>query len=138
MADVVLELVCGRCGQWWMRWTVDLDRPFEEQLWTWDGEPYLVPEVPLLGFPPIDLPGGYRRATDGDWYRWAPGKAASLPEGATYARYRFTPCPGGHSTDIKSRVRKLDDAAVNELRRLYDTRTPLRRVTVDKLLRSVL
>jgi len=130
--EVTLELVCGRCGEWWIRWTVDPDRPFDEQLLTSAaGEPYLIPEV-RPGVMTTDSPGSYYPARDGSgtWHRWAPRAAAALPEGETYARYRFT-C--GHPTDTKPRVHKLDAAAVRTLRVLHSTRTPLQ-TTVDKLL----
>ena len=135
MSSAVLELGCGRCQQWqwWMRWTVETDRPFEEQLETSaQGELYLSP-TSRPGVISTQTVGGYYRASDNRWYRWAPGDAARLPEGQGYARYRFT-CPGGHPTDVKPRVHKLDDAVVQALRHLHDTRTPLLRTTVDKLL----
>jgi hypothetical protein len=132
VAEVVLELACGRCGEWWIRWTVDPDRPFDEQLLTSAaGAPYLGPDVQRPGVVTTDLPGSYYRASDGNWCRWAPGAAAALPMSETYARYRFA-C--GHPTDTKPRVHKLDEAAVRTVRALHSTRTPLTRTTVDKLL----
>jgi hypothetical protein len=157
MADVVLKVVCGRrvtpagerpvirCGELWMRWAVDLDRPFDEQLFTSaEGEPYLMPEV-RPGIMTTDTRGALYPASDGRWYRWAPGDASdgrwyrpgdapALPEGETYSRYRLT-CPGGHPTDVKARVHKLDDAAVKTLRYLHGTQTPqVFTTTIDKLL----
>lgn len=133
MAEVTLELVCGRCGEWWIRWAVDPDRPFDEQLLTSAvGEPYLLPEV-RQGVMTTESPGSYSRASDAGWYRWVPGKAVSLAEGDTYGRYEFT-CPSGCSSDVQTRVRRLDTAAVETLRYLHETRTPVFRTTADKLL----
>jgi hypothetical protein len=135
MAEAVLELVCGRprCGEWWMRWTVDLEQPFDGQLQTSaQGELYLSP-TSRPGVLSTQTLGGLYPASDGRWYRWAPGDAAALPEGQGYSRYRFT-CPGGHPTDVKPRVHKLDDAVLKALRHMYDTRAPRLRTTVDKLL----
>jgi hypothetical protein len=135
MADVTLELACGRCGEWWIRWTVDPDRPFDEQLLTSAaGEPYLPPEV-RPGVMTTDSPGGYNPASDGDWYRRTPGEHASLPEGAIHARREFI-CPNGCRSDVQAGVHKLDAAAAKALRHLYETRTVIFRTTVDKLLRS--
>lgn len=125
MLTVTLELACGRCRTWWMRWAADADRPFDGQ--------DLTPAVNGASTVRSTGLGGYQLATDGHWYRWAPGTAAELPKGETYGRYEFT-CPGcGHDT-VRARVGKLEDAAETALRHLHDTRTPLLRTTPDKLL----
>jgi hypothetical protein len=122
-----LELVCARCGQWLMRWTADLGRPFGEQV-------PILPEVPGADTVRTQSPGGYRPASDGKWYRWAPGPAARLPEGEIWSRYPFT-CPAGCRTSPQARVDKLDEAAMTVLRGLHKAQTPLLRTTVDSLLR---
>jgi hypothetical protein len=119
-----LELACGQCGHWLMRWETDPDRPFEKM-----GTGTAVPG----GAVSLEALGGYRRATDGKWYRWAPGSAADLPEGETRDRYVFT-CPNGCRTSPQALVDKLEDAAETVLRALHETGTPLLRTTVDKLL----
>lgn len=122
-----LELRCGRCGYVFMRWTADLGRPFDEQT--------ILPEVDSrAGAVRTESPGGYRRASDGNWYRWAPGEAAELPDGETWSRYVFT-CPTGCPTSPQHRVGKLEDAAMAALRWMHETRTPFFRMTPDELLR---
>lgn len=122
---VMLEVGCGRCEEWWMRWTVDPDRPLDDQ------EPMTA--VNGSGVVRTQSPGSYVPATDGQWYRWTPGRTASIPEGGTYGIYRFT-CPNGCETDPQARVKRLHRAARVVLKGLCDTRTPKLRMTVDKLL----
>lgn len=123
MAETVaLELVCGHCGHLLMRWEAGLGRPFEK---AYDGQ-----QVAAR----IEAPGAYRLATDGKWYRWAPGPAAGLPDGEIWTRYAFR-CPAGCRTSPQALVDKLEDAAETVLRALHGTRTPLLRTTVDSLLR---
>lgn len=120
----VLELVCGRCGHWWMRWTVDLAVPFDEQrLAMW---------IPAPGVVKSQSPGSWLPASDGRWYRWVPRDMAGLPEGA---RYVFA-CPNGCPSDMQASEDKLLTAVTNVLRHLHETRTPLRRTTVDRLHRA--
>jgi hypothetical protein len=125
VTEAVLEVVCGRCHAWWMRWAADVDEPFDEQA------PF-IPEVPK-GVVRVESPGSYHPDSGGRWRRWAPGEAADLPEGETWARYRFT-CPNGCPSNVQARVHNLDDAAVKVLRHLHDTRVPMLSTTVDKLL----
>lgn len=123
MAETVtLELICGRCDAVLMRWTADLGKPFVK---LGDGQQIAAR---------IEAPGAYRRATDGQWYRWAPGPAADLPDGETWTRYVFR-CPNGCRTAPQARVGRLEDAAESVLRRLHETRTPLLRATLGSLLR---
>jgi hypothetical protein len=122
--QAVVEVVCG-CDNWWMRWTAELGAPFDSNAVTaWaNGRPFR-----------LEDPGGYRRGSDGKWYRWAPGPARDMPEGEIWGRYVFE-CPGCGS-NVQARTDKLEDAAVHALRGLHasDMTTPLR-LTVDKLLR---
>jgi hypothetical protein len=123
MAETVtLELACGRCDAVLMRWTADLGKPFEKP---YDGEQVSVR---------TEAPGSYRRATDGKWYRWAPGPASELPDGEMWTRYVFA-CPNGCPTAPQVHIGKLEDAAESVLRRLHETRTPLLRTTLGSLLR---
>ena len=117
-----LELVCSRCGHWWIRWTVDLAVPFDEQrLAMW---------VPAPGVVKSQSPGSWLPASDGRWYRWVPRDAAGLPEGT---RYVFA-CPNGCPSDVQADEDKLLRAVTGALRHLHETGTPLLRTTVDRLL----
>jgi hypothetical protein len=124
---VALELVCARCGQWLMRWTADLGRPFGDQV-------PIVPQIPDANTARTQSPGGYRAASDGKWYRWAPGPAAALPDGQGWSRYVFT-CPAGCRALPVARVDKLEEVAMTVLRKLHKAQTPLLSTTVDSLLR---
>jgi hypothetical protein len=126
-----LELVCGwlveppdtRCGQWWMRWVVDLDVPFDDQkVWQWAREGVVHPQSP----------GTWKPATDGAWYRWQPG--GPIPEGEHWTRLEFR-CPDGCRSDVQVGRDRLFDAGAQVLRQLHDTRTPLFTTTVDALVR---
>jgi hypothetical protein len=122
-----LELICGRCGQWLLRWTADLGKPFDDRM----------PDLKVSG-PDVlstQAPGGYRPGSDGRWYRWAPGPAERLPEGEIWDRWLLT-CPRGCRTNPQARGDKLNDAAAVALRHLHATRQPLLRVTMDSLLKS--
>jgi hypothetical protein len=120
-----LELACGRCATWWIRWAVDLDVPFDEQR--------LLPTV-RDGVLRVQSPGTHKRATDGEWYRWQPG--GPIPAGEHWTRLEFD-CPTGCPSDVQAGLDKLYDAAAAALRRLHDTRTPLLPMTVDALLRTL-
>jgi len=122
-----LELACGRCHQWWLRWTVDLDIPFDDQRVTLF--------VPASGVVIDESPGSWVLATDGTWKRWTPRRDQPWAEGEMYGRQIFV-CPNGCPTAVQAREDKLHDAAVAALRYLHDTRTPLFTTTVDKLLNS--
>ena len=127
MAETVtLELACGDCGQWLMRWTADLDRPFGEQTITGQR----VSRAAVRS----EAPGEYLCASDRHWYRWAPGPAAQLPDGEVWTRYVLA-CPHGCRTAPQTRIEKLEAAAAAALGALHETRTPLLRTTVDSLLR---
>lgn len=131
MTAVVIELVCGRCDRWLVRYTADVHRPFDEQI------PFLR-EVVALGVVATEGVGGYRQASDGEWYRWAPGDSAALPDGDTYGRYRLT-CPSGCSSDEQFRASKFERAAERLMRRLHETRrAQLLRITARKLLEFAL
>ena len=121
-----LELICSRCGQWLLRWTADLGKPFDDRM------PYC--EVSGPDVLRTQAPGGWRPGSDGRWYRWAPGPAERLPEGETWERYLLT-CPNGCAATPQARSDRLHDAAAVALRHLHATRTPLLRVTTDSLLR---
>jgi hypothetical protein len=134
--EAVLEVACGRCSVWWMRWTVDLDQTFDEQLRvSATGKSYLEPCVNGDRTVRHNTPGTYYAATDRNWYRWTPGDTSSLPEGSSYTRTEFT-CPSGCTSNVRCRDDKLMAAAIVALRHLHQTRTPLFRTTVDKLLKS--
>ncbi len=117
-----LELECGQCGELFMRWETDPGKPFVKQF---DGQQFAAR---------TEAPGAYRLATDGKWYRWAPGPAAGLPDGAIWTRYVFT-CPNGCRTSPQAHIGKLEDAAEAVLRALHEAKAPLLRTTVDTLLR---
>ncbi len=121
MTVATLELECGHCGELFMRWETDPGKPFGKQL---DGQRFAAR---------VEAPGGYRRATDGKWCRWAPGPAVSLPDGEIWTRYVFR-CPNGCRTSPQGLVGKLEDAAETALRALHETGASLR-TTVDALLR---
>jgi hypothetical protein len=110
----------------------DPDRPFDEQVLTDAAGHPVVDWCVEQGAVSTDSPGGFRRASDGRWYRWTPGEAAALPEGDTYARYLFS-CPGGCVTAVKARVVKLDAAGLAVLRALHGMRKSSK-TTVDALL----
>jgi hypothetical protein len=113
MAEVMLEIVCGRCGHWLQRWTVDTDSPFDEQ---W---------LEMSAAEP--LPGRTVRQ------QWVPNADMTHSE---WSRLVFF-CPSGHRrTRPQVRTDKFDIAVATKLRYLYDTQTPLEQTTVDKLLRS--
>jgi hypothetical protein len=105
-----------------MRWAVELDVPFDEQR--------LVPWT-IQGVVRVQSPGTYRPATDGDWYRWTPGRKP-IPEGEHWTRLEFD-CPNGCPSDVQVREDKLRDAAAKTLRDLHDTREPVFRTTVGAL-----
>jgi hypothetical protein len=156
VTEALLELVCSalrtdsdglrrRCGQWLMRWTADLDRPFDEQLTrAHDGRLYARGDVPSSGVLRVESPG----MVDGDADWPIPAAAVDLlgaragqrwmPEGMTgdeeWSRWTFI-CPNGCRSNVQARVDKLDTAATKVLRELYDTRmTEVLCTTVDKLL----
>jgi hypothetical protein len=137
MSSAVLELVCPHCRVCWMRWTIDLEKPFDKQLQkSATGEPYIDPSWELPGAVRRNspTPGGYYQDSDGNWYRWARGEHASLPEGEIHPRQEFI-CPNGCRSDPQAGVHKRDKAAVRVLRELHDTRASVPfRTTVDKLL----
>jgi hypothetical protein len=117
-----LELACDRCGHWWMRWTVDVAVPFDEQrLAMW---------VPAPGVVKSDSPGSWLPASNGRWYRWMPRNAAGLPPGT---RYVFA-CPNGCPSGVQAYENDLLTAVTGALRHLHEARTPLLRTTVDRLL----
>jgi hypothetical protein len=138
VTEIALELCCGQCGTWWLRWTVDCDRPLEDQLSTAaTGERYLEAYVNGRDTVQHSAPGGYQRASDGRWYRWTPGATGRLREGETYGRMEFR-CPNGCAkSNVQVRNQKLDAAVVKALRAMHAMRMPLLRMTVDKLLASV-
>jgi hypothetical protein len=133
-SPAVLELVCRWCEVWLMRWTIDLDRPIDEQLRA-TGKQQLLVEENGRGTVRHNSPGSYYPASDGQYYRWTPDPAQPLGEGEFYSRREFT-CPNGCPSNVQARNDKLDPAAVKALRFLHETRTPLLRMTGDKLLRS--
>lgn len=124
--QAVVEVRCGRCGVWWMRWTVSLDKPFaEDEVTPWTNGTVFE----------VQAPGGMVQGTDGAWHRWAPGPAADLPAGETWARYVFK-CPSGCRSNPVARVDKLEETAVRVLRGLHSEDTDVvLTMTVDKLLR---
>ena len=68
--SAVLELVCGRCGHLFMRWD--------------SGEPHDGHAIDHQAVRP-EAPGSYLPASDGKYYRWAPGPAAETPDGRALA-----------------------------------------------------
>jgi hypothetical protein len=121
-ATATLELVCGHCGQWWDRYIVDLDRQYDQQCLTVDGKQYPLGHKMAPGVWQIES-SMYRATSQG------------LTPAVDARRYRAT-CPNGCPSNVQVRLDKLEDAAAKVLRHLYDTRTPLLRTTVDKLLKS--
>ena len=117
--SAVLELVCGQCEHLFMRWD--------------SGEPYNGEAVDFRAVR-IEDPGGYHPASDGKWYRWAPGPAADLPDGEVWGRYVLA-CPSGCRGTPQARVDRLQEAAAAALEAMDRTGVPLLRTTVDGLLR---
>lgn len=117
---MTLELTCEHCGLLFIRWK---DDPvyFPGAAKPWDGQQLAVR---------IEAPGSYQRASDGKWYRWAPGPAARLPDGEIWTRY-VSGC--GH---VQVRVDKLEDAADAKMRQMGENGESFATLTADSLLRS--
>jgi hypothetical protein len=119
MAEVALELVCGRCGTLWLRWDAITDQPFEDDPLA--HRPF-VADVVFLGPTgmPVDIRG--RRG-------WS-----------SRVTFECLGCPSdvkGRKPNVKARMEKLNATAVKALRYLYDARTPLpQRSTVNQLLKA--
>jgi hypothetical protein len=126
MSVAVLELVCGRCEQWWMRWTADLDRPFDDQRYE--------PTVPASGVVDDEAPGSWRLGSDGNWHRWTPRRDPPWADGEMRPRNVFR-CPNGCPSNVQALDDKLHDAALTALRHLHNTREPPLQTTVDRLLK---
>ena len=107
----MLEVACGKCGHLFMRWTADLDKPFDERRWG-----------PTPGIRIENLGAVSRSAHIG------PDE-----DGAEWGRWWFT-CPNGCRTGPQARVEKLHAAATIVLREMHDTHMPPLTMTVDKLL----
>jgi hypothetical protein len=117
--SAVLELVCGRCGHLFMRWD--------------SGEPHDGHAIDHQAVR-TEAPGSYLPASDGKYYRWAPGPAAETPDGEVWGRYTFR-CPNGCPGSPQARTDRLHDAAEAALRALDEAGEPLLRTTVDAMLR---
>lgn len=117
-----LELACGRCGHLWVRYTVDLDQPYDQQCLTVGEKQY-----------PLN-----RERTPGVWHAQSGMLYRATSHGLTPAtdttRYRVT-CVNGCPSNVQVRLDKLEDAAAKVLRHLYESRTPVFRTTVDYLLK---
>jgi hypothetical protein len=123
MDTATLELVCGHCGHWWLRYTVDLDLPYDQQCLTVDGRQYPFGRKMAPGVWQAESPVPYRATSQG-----------SIPA-VDSTRYRVT-CPNACPSNVQVRLDKLENAAAKVMRHLYDTRMPLLCTTVDKLLKS--
>ena len=129
MAETVtLELACGDCGQWLMRWTADLDRPFGEQTIT--GQRVSRAAV-RSGRHPVNTCA----PATADWYRSGTRARRAAARQARSGPGTCSPALMAARTAPQTRIEKLEAAAAAALGALHETRTPLLRTTVDSLLR---
>lgn len=127
-SSATLEVVCGHCGTWWMRWTADLDKPFPAE----EVSPYTNGQVFA-----VQALGGYQKGTDGKWYRWVPGATSDLPPGEVRGRYVFR-CPAGCRSNVQAVIDNLEVSANRVLKQLHaDGVGEPFRTTVNKLLPSM-